>query len=408
MTRLRRRSSGHALAGFLGLLLLLAPPASADAEDTFSIVAGVNQLHDDNLFRLSSSADPQTVLGKSTKADDITVSSLAFKVNKPYSLQKFEFEVSLIDYRYRNFSYLSYSTQPYKAAWRWSVTPSLHGNLTTERTQSLNSFADYTGYTTRNTHVDERTRFDGVLDLSASWHLLAGVAQSTSTNSQVTLGQSNSRVNTAEAGVRHTFPSGSALSYIVRNGRGDYFNRPDPLLAGLSDNRFDDRLNELRLLWALTGKASVDTRLAHFQRTHAHYAMRDFGGNTGSVNLNWSISGKSFLTASAARELGSYQTFSSSYTTTDRLTLSPYWQFGAKTALRARYDYARRDYLGAIAATPANNRSDTLRTAMIALEWQPLRSLSVSGSLQSETRASNQPGLDYRDKTLGLTAQLTF
>lgn len=388
--------------------MLIAQHARADADDSFNIVAAINALHDDNLFRLSSSVDPQTVLGKSTKADEITVSSLALKVNKAYSLQRFELEASLIDYRYRNFAYLSYSAQPFKAAWRWSLTPYLHGNLTSDRTQSLNSFADYTGYTARNTHLDENTRFGGVFDLSASWHLLAGIAQNSSTNSQVTLGQSNSRVNSAEAGIRYSFPSGSMLSYIARSGQGNYFNRPNPLLIGLSDNRFDDRENELRLLWSLTGKTSLDGRLSHFVRNHAHYAARDYGGNVGNLNLNWNISGKSFLTVGVARELASYQTFSSSYTTTDRFTLIPVWQFSEKVALRARYDYAQRDYLGAIALTSANNRSDTLRTVMLALDWQPLRTLTISSSLQNEKRASNQSGLDYESNTFGVTAQLTF
>jgi len=401
-----RRPTGCALSVIVRLVLpmLLAQQALADEYDTFGIVAAESVLHDDNLFRLSSGVEPQTVLGKPGKAEDIAVSSLTVKLNKPYSLQRFELEASLIDYRYKNFSYLSYSAEPYKAAWRWSLTPRLHGNLTTDRTQTLNSFADYTGYTTRNTHTDENTRFDGLFDLTASWHLLAGAAKSISTNSHVILGQSDNHTNTAEAGIRYTFPSGSALSYVARSGRGSYSNQS----AGLVSNGYDDRENELRLLWAFTGKTSVDARLAHFERKDSHLAERDFGGLVGNLNLSWNISGKSSLTASYARELGTFQTLSSSYTTTDRFTLTPVWQFSAKTALRGRYDHAQREYLGAIAQTPANNRSDTLSIAMIAFDWQPRRALMITGSLQKEKRASNQPGLDYESNSLGVTAQLIF
>lgn len=397
------------LAGMIGLAsLLLTEAARAGADDPISFVAAINQMHDNNLFRLPASTNPQTVLGKSTKAEDITVTSLALKVNKAYSLQRFELEASLVDYRYNTFSYLSYSAQPYKAAWRWSLTPHLHGNLTTDRTTTQNSFADYTGYSARNTHTQESTRFDGAFDLSGSWHLLAGVAQSTSTDSQATLGQSNSRINTAEGGLRYNLPAGSALSYIHRRGQGNYYNRPDPTLYGLTDNRFDDTENEFRLFWPLTGKTSLDARLAHIDRKHTHYGARDYAGNVGNINLGWSVFGKSSLSLGLARELASYQTFTSSYTSTDRLTVAPYWQIGSKTGLRAKYDYAQRDYLGAIVATPANSRSDTLRTVMIALEWQPLRSVLVSTSLQNEKRTSNQAGLDYESNMLGVTAQLTL
>ena len=392
----------------LALPLLFAQSARADADDTFNIVPSISVMHDDNLFRLSSGVDPQTVLGKSTKADDITVSSLAFKINKPYSLQRFELEASLVDYRYKNFSYLSYRSQPYKAAWRWSLTPRLHGNLTTDHTTSLNNFTDYTGYTRRNTHTNENTRFDGVADIGASWHLLGGLSRATITNSELTVGEGDSRVNRAEFGIRHTTPSGSALSVVTRSGRGNYINRSDPLPATLIDNRFDDSENEVRVLWPITGKTSIDGRLAHFKRKHAHFAERDFDGAVGNINVNWQISAKSFLTVGVARELSSYQTNNTNYTSTDRLTVVPLWQISAKTALRGRYDYARRDYVGGSALGSSSNRSDTVRTAMIALEWQPYRTLSLNSSIQNEKRSSNQPGLDYASTVYSVAAQMTF
>lgn len=158
----------------------------------------------------------------------------------------------------------------------------------------------------------------------------------------------------------------------------------------------------------ITGKTTIDTRVAHFERKHANYAARDYDGMIGNLNLNWEITGKTRLTASWAHELASFQSASSSYSTTDHITLSPYWQFSAKTGLRLRYDYARRDYRGAIAATPQNDRSDTLQTGVISLEWQPLRTLSVSTSLQNDRRTSNLPGLDYDAKIINLTAQIVF
>jgi len=45
---------------------------------------------------------------------------------------------------------------------------------------------------------------------------------------------------------------------------------------------------------------------------------------------------------------------------------------------------------------------------MIALDWHPLRSLTVSSSLQNEKRSSNLPGLDYTSTSFGINAQLTF
>jgi len=384
--------------------LVLANNARADAEDTFSLVAGVNFMHDDNLFRLSSSTDPQTVLGKSTKADDITVSSLTLKVNKPYSLQRFELEASLIDYRYRTFDYLSYTTEPYSAAWRWSVTPNLHGNLTTSHTQSSSNFSDYTGYTTRNTNTSDTSGLDGVFDLSASWHLLGGVSNNTTKSSQTITGEADNRVTSTHAGVSYTFPSGSELGYLSRNGRGEYINHT----SGFAGSRFENRDDEVHMRWALTGKTQIDARLAHTQREEINNPARDFGGTVGNVNINWAITGKTSLNAGYSRELSSYQTNMYNYTTSDHFTLMPVWQIGAKTSLRGKYDYVRRFYPVAFNVASARDRDDAVRTMMIALDWHPLRSLTVSSSLQNEKRSSNLPGLDYTSTSFGINAQLTF
>jgi exopolysaccharide biosynthesis operon protein EpsL len=391
-------------------LLLISPRAKADAEDTFTITPGVAVQHDDNLFRLSSSADPNAVLGRSTKSDDIITSSLALKIDKSYSLQRFELDASLADYRYRNFDFLNFTARNYAAAWRWSLTPYFHGNLTSDRNETLNSFTEVTtGFRTRNLRTDENQRFDGILEVSGSWRVLGGVAQTTRTNSQVFEQEADSRLNFAEGGLRYDFPSGSSLSYIARSGRGEYtsLSQPSASLA-FFDTGFDQRENEVRLIWPVTGKTTIDARAAYMDRSHDHFSERDFAGGVGNLNVKWEITGKTALTAGLSRELTSYQTDYSSYIRIDHFVLSPVWQISEKTALRGRYDYAKLDYRGAIAVTPFNGRADTQRTAALVLEWQPLRSLSLNATLQNDRRTSNIPGFDFESMMAGVSAQMTF
>ena len=80
----------------------------------------------------------------------------------------------------------------------------------------------------------------------------------------------------------------------------------------------------------------------------------------------------------------------------------------AKTALRFSYDYARRDYQGAVVTSSFRDRSDKLRTGLIAFDWQPMNSVSLSASLSNERRSSNQSGNDYKDTTANINAQLSF
>ena len=65
--------------------------------------------------------------------------------------------------------------------------------------------------------------------------------------------------------------------------------------------------HELRLIWPVTGKRSIDARVGHFARNHAHFPQRDFEGFVGNFNLNWAVTGKTRITAGWARDLFNFQ-----------------------------------------------------------------------------------------------------
>ena len=95
-------------------IMFSSAPAWAQVQDTFKFNAAYSRQSDSNLFRLPAAANA---------AEQVGITSLGFNFNKAYSLQRFELNLSLIDYQYQNFSYLSFAAQNYNAAWRWSLTP---------------------------------------------------------------------------------------------------------------------------------------------------------------------------------------------------------------------------------------------------------------------------------------------
>lgn len=370
------------------LLPILLVALQARADDTLKLTAGVSALHDDNLFRKPSGE---------AESDIVTVSTLGIKIDKPYSLQRFELDASLADHRYQTFDAKNFTALDYAAAWRWSLTPYLHGNLRRDRTEVSNS----TNINPQSgTHTDERQRFDAVLEASGSWRVLGGVTQSTRSNSETSGSEGDSRLDSAEAGLRYDFPSGSSFGYMARESRGDEFSQS---LANPGTLRFNQREDELRLIWPITAKTTIDARAAHLARTYADDGSRDYAGLVGNVNVNWHITAKTSLMAGAGHELSAFQSDDSRFISTDRFTLSPLWQISEKTGLRARYDYARRAYQGG-----TSDRFDIVQTAMLALEWKALRALTVSASLQHDRRSSNPPSSDFKSTQAGVAAQLAF
>lgn len=410
--RLPGRAPIHAALPTLMLATLLTTPllacvARADTDDGVRLVAGYSLRHENNLFRLPPGADPQTVVGKPTKSDDIQVATLGLRVDKSISLQRFELAADLVDYRYRTFDHLDFTARNYAAAWRWQLTPLFRGNLTSTRTQSLNNFSDFTNYGVRNIRTDENHRLDAIFELDGAWRALGGISRTVRSNSAAFLAESDTRIDAVDAGIRRDFASGASVGALARQGRGEYFNRPDLSATQQFDNGFTQHEGELNIVWPLSGKTTLQGRLGYLDRRHDHFPARDYSGPVGSASVFARISDKVVLTGGAAHELAAFQSDTASYSQTDRLNVGAVWQITGKTALRGNYDVGWRDYRGAIVASAAE-RSDTLRRARLALEWKVDRSVLLSADLDNERRASNQSAYDFRNTTGTVSAQFTF
>lgn len=382
------------------LLVCATTPVWAQAVNTLKLTTSLTQLTDSNLFRLPVSSTANT-------AERIGIAAVGLNVNKTYSLQRLELGLNLINYKYQNFSYLSFTASNYNAAWRWALTPRLQGSLTTDHQETLNSFSETQNVNVRNQRINTNTRFDVVYELAGPWHMVGGVSQSAQTNFQpLTTGEDYS-AKSANTGLRYVFTSGSTLSYTVNQANGTYLNRVASPLT-LSNDSFKQTDNTLRLHWVLSGQSTADISAAHIRRTHPQFAQRDFSGLNTSVNFNWVMTGKTALAASWGRELSSYQTSNTNYIQTDRLSLGPVWQVSPKTGVRLRYEVAQLDYLNSPTGLAATQRSDTTRDTTLSFEWQPHQRIALSASLQKSLRVSNLPNLDFDSNQVIISAQFSY
>ncbi|MBK1682884.1 XrtB/PEP-CTERM-associated polysaccharide biosynthesis outer membrane protein EpsL [Rhodoferax fermentans] len=380
------------------------------AEPGLHLRASETLMRDDNLFRLPDNANVKASTGKDSASENIGVTTLGLSYNKAYSLQRIELDLSLVDYRYQNFDYLSFTARNYAAAWRWSVTPRLHGSLSANRQETLNSFSDNqdnTVRTRRNLRTDTSTGFDALYELSGAWRLLGGVSQRKQVNEQALLADSDYNVRSANVGARYDYPSGSSLSYRATASNGRYLNRSLGA-TNLVDDRYDQTESELRLRWVISGKLTANANVGYVQRSHPHVAQRDFSGTQAGASLNWSLSGKTSLTADISRRLGAYQTSYANYSQTDKLSVGPSWQISPKTALSLRYDLSHIEYLDAPTGASAISRQDTVRDTTLSLAWQPTQSATLNASFTNATRTSTLPGIDYRSQMASFSANYSF
>ena len=388
---------------------LLCPPAvwadTVGGSDTLSLNVSAGLTRDDNLFRA-----PQ---GREV-SDEIRTTTLGLRFSKTYSLQRFYVDAQLIDYRYRDNSYLDFTGKNLNAAWAWKLTPSLYGNLSTSRIETLNSFVDYVAANPelrRNIRTMKRSRFDVEWEALGPLHLLSAVSHYEQDNSQTFFEDSAYSAHSAEAGIKYVTSADSSLALVSRKTNGKYSRTANPVT--LADSGFEQQEHEARFVWNLTVKSSATGRVAYLERRHDRFRERDFDGYVGSLDLKWGITDKVDFNIGLRRDLNAYQqvpspiTSYSNYYVANSYSLNPVWRITEKTSLGYRHTRQQRDFEGTVVG-PNPLRNDRLRYDTLSLDWAPRDFLQVGLDYQKTKRNSSDDNFDFKANAILLTLRLSF
>ncbi|WP_283743499.1 XrtB/PEP-CTERM-associated polysaccharide biosynthesis outer membrane protein EpsL [Sideroxydans sp. CL21] len=387
------------------VVLLISIPVSADQFDTLSYVVSAGMVYDNNVFRLPSWLDPQSVIGKSTTSDRIQFESIGINFDKKYSNQDVQFKANVTKNNFSTFSFLNYFNTEYSGAWNWNLGERLSGALSDDRTQTLNSFTDIHTYTRNLTTVDTR-HLDADWWAESNWHVLLGATDSISTSSQSVINNQSSIAKTAEWGLKYALADGNSMSLFSRNIRGQFINGiPDYVL--LADTAYSESQTELRFNWVPSGKSVLSGNLMNINHQYPTFYQRDFSGTQGGVNYLWSISDKTTMNISINRSINTWLDAASSYFINDSASITPVWQIGAKTNMHLSLMRGKANYLAPIESNKTV-RHDINRSEEFGLDWSPQRSVKLTATLQNSSRSTNYATYEYADKSANLMLQITF
>lgn len=362
-------------------------------------------MRDDNLFRAPSGLEV---------SDEIRSATAGIRFDKEYSLQRVTVDATMTNYNYRDNSYLDYTGKNLNAVWAWKVSPALYGNLSTTRTDALNSFVDYVAVTPeqrRNIRTTKSSRFDVEWEALGPLHLISSASHYDQENSQTFVQDDNYTAAIGELGFKYVTSAQSSLAIVQRRTQGDYARQADPT-TGL-DSGFEQTDTEARFIWNPTVKTNVFGRIAYMDRKFDNFPYRNYDGVVGSVDMNWGITEKLSLLLSARRDLNVFQELRSaadsysSFYSSDMFTVSPAWEISEKTLLRLRLSREDRDYDGTV-VNGLPLRRDRLDYRGITFEWSPRKSIKVNAAYLHQTRDSNEDAMDFKDNIYSLSVLLNF
>ncbi|MDP1673152.1 MAG: putative exosortase B-associated extracellular polysaccharide biosynthesis transporter EpsL [Burkholderiales bacterium] len=368
--------------------------------DAIDVVVGTDISHDSNLFRQPSSAQ--------RTSDTITASFIGLRLDKQYSLQRFQFDITQSALRYARTSYLNFNALDYRGAWIWQIGSRVSGTIGADRRESLVPFEDVRnpGNPTRNIRVGENRFFNLDARAFADWHLLLGVSESSQTSERAIEIQPDFDATSREAGIRYAPPSGNSIAVVQRSTSGDYVNQSSSLVLGTGYKQDE---TELKVQWTPTGKSSLNGRLTRLSRSHERAGQRDFSGTAAELIYSWATTGKLDMKFIAKRDIAPYQDPSGSFVVNNTLSVLPTWKITEKTVARllaAQTTSKFSGYATGPAVGPA--RSETLRLVELGVDWSPVSRMVIGASVLRQARDSNIPAFAFENTILRITAAYRF
>jgi len=375
-------------------LLLTSTQVLADAQDTVNVIAGLSRTMDDNFFRKATSPVSET----------ITTSYATLSVNKQYSMQRLNFEYTIRNNAYQNYSSLDSVGNNYKGSWIWSLTPRLTGSVSAFRSETALGFIDATYVAANKPPILTSEVQNFLMDWApqGGMHFLGGFTRSVVLNSSNFLPDRGNTINSIDLGVKYEFPSGSAVTVMQHQRQGEFANFSLSLPQSFSENESEAKFN-----WRVSAKSSVNMRVGFVAREHdqvgiTDYSARDYSDWVGDASVSWAPTSKLQLTAAAASSIGSYQTTNANYARNNSLSFTPTYACTSKILVSGSASISEREVVGGF------NETDTIENASLGVDWMPRRYVSLGAKLQKMSRTSTTANKDFSDLMTILTANVNF
>ena len=391
-------------------LLLLAPlcaplPAAALFDDRVELFAAENITYDSNVFRLSNNSDTQAITGHDHKDDWISTTQLGFTADVPYSLQRFQLSYVWLGNRYRDFDELNYNGHAGRAAWLWSVTPELTGDLGYTDSETLANFANI-GTTNKDLLRTKQGFANAVWFPVSTWRLHAGAATVEQTHSDSVQRVNDIETLTGVVGASYVTPRDDRLGVEGRFERGRSPHDELLNLNGTINGYHQDSVGVVGH-WIATGHSTLDGRVDYVRRHYDQPTTADFNGPTGRFAYTWAPTGKITVVSSIYHDIGAIADVqSSNFVLVTGAAVKPAWAVTDKVSVAGDAEYNKWDYRGN--QISGLNFTHWTRTFGANVAWHATQKILITAAYTYEMRTSTLPLADYRDNIVTVSARIGF
>jgi exopolysaccharide biosynthesis operon protein EpsL len=391
----------------LGAAALSQSGVTSAVADTV-IHALLDATHDDNIFRLSDSADTRAILGTDQRDDTFTRGEVGFRSDIRPGRQRFNVAANVYRMRFDHFDFLDNTGGAANALWDWTVGNQWNGNLGYNYSRNLASFEIL------ETGQSRRTEHRGFLYANyrfhPSWRARAGADEIRSDFSAPTSSVNDFEGHINELALDYVAPSENVVGVRVRRIVGDM---PNGQIVGgaVVDNSYEQTDTGLTLDWRMGGRSRLFGGLDYTSRSHKQLPQRDFDGATGRLNFDWGHPERTILHLAAWRRLTeSDNDLTATYAVADGVSVGPSWAISSKVRVEANAMRVTRKFRGdpQLVLLVLTEREDVFNTARLGVSYLPAPKFGINMSYAVEKRTSNVALADYDDRIINAGVRVEF
>lgn len=378
-------------------------PKKSEEIETFFISDQYS--YDDNLFRLSESADLNDPLNSGIASRDDYVNRLTVGLGEDLEVgrQVFTAQARAHDVRFSENDHLDHVAGHGALGWDWLITDALTGTLGGRYTRALADFANSRG---AFKDVLETLAYEGSVrfKLGPRWSVLAG-GQHTETEHGLDLRRADDfEANTGRAAIQYTTPTQHTFALEYRFIDAQFPNRvPDPLLA-LQSGDYEENAALARVGYTFSVHTQLQAMYGYVEREQQDDPSDRFSGNIWRAELAWQPRPKFSTKVAAWRELRAYVDAESDYFISDGISLTPMWTPIRQLSFSFALAWEDQEYLGFDPLDPAvAGRVDDVFSGLATFVYSPRPNLNLELNYKAFDRTSNRELRRYDAEVAGLS-----
>jgi Putative beta-barrel porin 2 len=391
--------------------VLLTPDtlAASQAGDQLAVFAADQFVYDDNLYRLPSGTDIATLIGPHASMEDhINTISAGVDGQWTVSAQAIGVNVRIDENRFSQNTDLNNASGRAKAVWDWRAGSRWLGEVGSDFTRTLASFANNRFF--QKDLIDRTETFgNAVLQMGSHWNLVAGVRQANISHSNVDVQYDDYHSTTETVGVEYVS--------IAENKFGWHYQHVDGrfpptifIIDGQQFNRdYTDNSGSFLIKYFLTSKLTVLGSSGYLKRNYPDSPLGSFSGGIWSASLLWEATPKIEVSAAGSRELTANIETESDYYVSTGGNVALTWTATAKISFLVKAARTNEDFINApFQVITTNLRRDRIANEQVQAIYSPRDAIVLKLSYGLEQRKSNEPLNQYDDKLINANLTYTF